>query len=140
MSLPVETPEASRSQLVVLNERMLNAEQRGGEPDVAYLATVVSDHLLFRRADKTIVDKATFLETVPSSARKLTDRRGLDLEVAVLGESALVTMRVMAFAEVDGRREPRLFKNIRFFVMREGRWLLEHWYNEETTAASEDVK
>lgn len=136
MSEPGAAIEARRQDLVSLTQRILKAEQAGASSDVAYLTTVLSDDLVFRRADKTVVDKATFLQNVASAAQKLTDREAFDIEVTVVGKAALVTLMVFAHANIDGQRRPRIFKNIRFFVDRGSGWLLEHWYNEELTCGS----
>jgi hypothetical protein len=133
MSEPSATTEAQRQALVALNLKILNAEQGGAADE---LAKVLSEDLVFRRADKSVVDKATFLQGVPAAAQRLSDREAFDVEVTVLGRSALVTLTVFAYATVDGQRRPRLFKNIRFFVDRGGGWLLEHWYNEMLTSGS----
>src|SRR5262245_32981332 len=124
---PDATAEGQRRALLSLNQRMLAAEQAG---DADFLATVISDSLLFRRADKTVVDKKSFLQGVPAAATRLTDREAFDIEITVLGPAALVTLMVIAKAEVDGQRRPRIFKNIRFFAQHDGVWQLEHWYNE----------
>jgi hypothetical protein len=132
--------EASRSRLLELNEKLVLAEQSGTASDLALLASVLSDDLVFRRADGTVVDKAAYLAAVPAAARKLTERRALGIDATLLGAAALVTLTVTATSHADGQPRHRSFKNIRFFVAREGKRLLEHWYNEETTIASSDAK
>ena len=85
-----------RSQLIEINEHIVKAEQSATPAEVEYLRTVLSDDLLFRRADGTIVDKVTFLNNVPLSAQRLTRRQPSDVEVHVRGQSALVTLTVTA--------------------------------------------
>jgi hypothetical protein len=105
---------------------MVAAEQSASEADIKYLSTVVTDDLLFGRADGSVVDKTTFLRDVPKSARRLTERRAFNIEPHVLGASALVTLTVVG---VDESGQVQAFRNIRFFVERNNRWLLQHWYN-----------
>jgi hypothetical protein len=136
MNGPTVTIEATRQDLMNLNEKILKAEQAGTPSDVEYLATVLSDNFVFRRADRSVVDKATFLGGVAVAAQRLADRQAFDLEVTVVGKAALVTLMVVAFTNTGAQRRPRVFKNIRFFVDRGNGWLLEHWYNEALTGGS----
>ena len=133
--LPTSGSETTESELIALNIRTVDAEQRATPSDIEFLATVLADDLVFRRADRTIVDKTTFLQSVPASAQRLKERRAVNVEAHVLGRSALVTLTVVGQADVEGRHEVRAFKNIRFFVECNGPWLLQHWYNEVDSAA-----
>jgi ketosteroid isomerase-like protein len=121
--------DADQKELVNINRQMLVHEQAG---DVEALAGRLSERLVFRRANGSLVTKATFLRDVPQAARSVTNRRPRDdIQVTVSGDAAVVTLTVSAdVTNPTGNVEQANFRNIRFFERCGGQWLLTCWFNE----------
>jgi hypothetical protein len=121
-----------RRQLLELNQKIVDAERQARSSDIAFLASILSEGLLFRRADNSVVGKTEFLTNVPAAALRLENRQAANIEIAIRDKTALVTLVVTGTVEKDGAIVKKAFKNIRFFVQNANAdWQLQHWYNEE---------
>jgi ketosteroid isomerase-like protein len=110
-----------------INAKIGEAEKRHEDRDVEFLASVLHDDLVFRRADGSIVGKQDYLKAVPTRTYER-----LESEVVEINErqdSTVVTVIVdAAGTTASGRFEGR-FRNTRVFVNDGGRWLCRIWVN-----------
>src|SRR5262249_38771400 len=108
-------------ELIDLNINLVIWEQRRNNNDRASLNQYLSSELVFRRADKTIVDKTEFMRTLDGDNR-FTMREAQDVSVTITGDRALVTLIIIGH-KTDGTKG--IYRNIRVFFRRENRWRLE---------------
>jgi len=81
--------EAAKNALIELNKEITEMEQRGVEA-LTFFNTHLSDQLVFRRANGTIVGKSEFLDNLKSNP--FSSRSSKDISVIPLGDRALVTL------------------------------------------------
>jgi hypothetical protein len=117
--------------LDVLNTSIAEWEQRRDAAAIKSLDETLSPELLFRRADGTVVGKPEFMRALKEES-PFSCRASRDVAVTVRGERALVTLTVLATRKNDGKE--REYRNIRIYFRREGRWLLEVWFNDDVTS------
>ncbi|MBA5871656.1 MAG: DUF4440 domain-containing protein [Nitrospira sp. CR2.1] len=110
-----------------LNERFVVLEQQRDAEAKAWFNTILSDHLIFRRADGSMVDKQAFLKSLDNPNRFLT-RHMEDAHIIALGDRALVFL-VVRTTEGDGA--VNRYRNIRLFSKQPNTWMLQRWYNYE---------
>jgi Domain of unknown function (DUF4440)/Carboxymuconolactone decarboxylase family len=125
--------EDDRRALIELNEQMVADEQAA---NVQRLAGVMHDSLIFRRANGTLTNKAAFLAAAQEAAVAVTERKPRQVEATVKGDTAVVTLTVTAKVSEGGAVQRKEFKNIRFFVRLNGRWMLTCWFNEALPSAT----
>jgi hypothetical protein len=113
-----------------LNLRLGEAEKAH---DLAFLANVLHDDLLFRRADGSTVTKGEYLAAARHRRYDVLDSRIVDVEVG--SDGAVVTAQVRAAGVADGTRFGGVFPNIRLFVLDNGRWRCKLWINSTAGAA-----
>lgn len=117
------------SNLQELNLKIAEAEN---QKDAQFFANLLSEKLLFRRANGAVIGKAEFLEDL-QKPNPFTERVAGSIEViedpAVSGR-ALVTL-IVRTSKADGAKQ--YFRNIRFFTRTAAGWELDAWYNYEIT-------
>lgn len=128
------TPEnaISFNSLINLNEEFGDMEQRRDDVARKFFEDHLSDQLIFRRANGTVIGKVGpegFLENL-KKPNPFTSRRSEEISVEPLDDRALVNLIVVATRNDNSLA---LFRNIRLFSRSGGRWLLEFWYNYEIT-------
>jgi hypothetical protein len=79
-----------RQDLKVLNETIVLMEQHRDAEAKAWFGKVLSDKLVFRRANGTVVDKQAFLKNL-DEPNPFTSRTAEDMNITVLDDRALVT-------------------------------------------------
>ena len=124
--------ELLKKQLAELNARMGEMEQKQGAASVEFFTALLSDQLIFRRANGKIVGKTgpdSFLDSL-QKASPFTSRRSEDISTTLLGDRALVTLIVVA-TRLDG--SVGRYRNIRLFFRTVDKWVLECWYNYDIT-------
>ena len=120
--------------LTKLNEQIVEVEQAGGAEASVYFGALLSDQLIFRRANGKVVGKAGpegFLEGL-KKAGPFSSRRSKDISVTQLGDRALVTLIVVGTRADD--RSVHSYQNIRLFSRSGDNWTMEFWYNYEITS------
>ena len=130
--MAINEVEAAKQQLVVLNQRIGEMEQKRDEEAIAFFQTHLSDQLVFRRASGKIVGKSGpggFLESL-SKPQPFTSLRSDEIGVTLIDDRALVTLIVVG-ARADGT--VGRYRNIRLFSPLGDDWMLELWYNYELT-------
>lgn len=121
------------ARLAQLNDDIAQWEQRRDEDAIRELDACLSDGLLFRRADRTVVDKATFMGAL-NKPGPFAARESRNVAVEIRGDRALATLTVVATRN-DGTRG--YYRNVRVFFRRDGNWRLELWFNDDLTSLSE---
>jgi catechol 2,3-dioxygenase-like lactoylglutathione lyase family enzyme len=114
----------ARADLRRLNLELGRAEREG---DRDYLADVLHDDLVFRRADGTVASKRDYLAEL---ARRSYD--ALDVAIAEIdeqAESAVVTAFVTARGRSNGEAFAGTFRNLRTFVRDGDGWRCRVWIN-----------
>ncbi|GAA1995327.1 nuclear transport factor 2 family protein [Microbacterium pumilum] len=109
-----------------LNISVADWEQRGDETAVARFDEILSDDLLFRRANGEVVDKTTFIAGV-SPHSPFADRTSEVLSVQVLGKNALVIVMVTT---TDPQGVASQFRNVRALTHSDQGWQIRFWFNE----------
>ncbi len=113
-----------------LARRMGEAEKRR---DAKFFEALLAEKLTFRRANKAVVDKTTFLNDLrnPENSYEMLDS---DVTSAQVFEGvAVVTLLVRAKGMREGKPFAGVFRNIRTFVLEpdhtEQPWQLHAWFN-----------
>jgi hypothetical protein len=115
--------------LKCLNEQFAAMEQQRDEKAKAWFRDVLSDQLVFRRANGSIMDKQKFLKSLDDQ-NSFTSRKAEDFSATIVGERALVTL-VIHTMKADGTEN--CYRNIRLFSKQNQSWKLELWYNYDLT-------
>jgi Domain of unknown function (DUF4440) len=113
-----------------LNQKIAKAEDDG---DVPFFRSLLSESLLFRRANGAVVGKAQFLHGMEDPNRPKLRRVPENIQVTQLPEAenhALVTLIVRTIDEKEGEKR---YQNIRFFTKTGTEWELAFWYNYDIT-------
>ncbi len=130
--LPPSAP-GTENELMTLNERIGEMEQKRDEEAHKFFNSHLSDQLIFRRASGKVVGKSGpegFLESL-NKPNPFTSRRAEDISVTLLDDRALVTL-IVAGTRADGSEGRH--RNIRLFSKSSNNWILELWYNYEITS------
>jgi hypothetical protein len=116
--------------IVKLNREIIQMEQRRDSEAKQFFTRLLSDDLIFRRADGTVVGKQGPLGfiTALDNHDQFKSRRTSDTEVTLFDRYALITLVVAAVEQDDSVRR---YRNIRLFSRLADQWLLEFWYNYE---------
>ena len=104
-------------------------EQERDEDSIKRLDRVLSSHLLFRRANKTVVGKADFMAGL-EGASPFETRESEDVTVEIMGDRAVAVLTVVT-TKKDGTEER--FRNVRMFGRRGDEWQVEFWLNDDVT-------
>jgi len=114
--------------LIALTERSVEVEQAGGDEARKCFEKLLSDQLIFRRANGKVVGKAEFLEGFKKAGPFASRSCGI-ISVTPLNDRALVTLIVVATRVDDGSVHHS--RNIRLFSRSGKDWIMELWYNYE---------
>jgi hypothetical protein len=120
-----------RQELVELNQRIAEMEQRRDMDALEFFNRYLADQLVLRRANGVVMGKygqQGFMRSLTAPSR-FSGVRTEDIAVDLLGTRALVTLDVVATSRLDGSM--RRYCNIRMFSRSPGAWLLEFWYDYE---------
>lgn len=122
--------DGERQQLTTLNEQIGAMEQQRDEKAKAWFGDVLSDQLVFRRANGSVVDKQAFLNGL-DGPNPFTSRKTEEIDITALDDRALVTL-IVRTTKGDGSKNH--YRNIRLFSKQGTEWILELWYNYELTS------
>jgi hypothetical protein len=116
----------SVAELARLNERITEAENKGGTPEAqAFLNGLLATSFAFRRAGGEVVDRAGFLGALTTGGDRAVEYA---CEVRPLGVSRALATCVVHMTVGGGARR---FDNARLFVRdKAGDWKLLAWANE----------
>ena len=123
--------DAAIEELETLNKQIAEMEQKGVEA-LAFFNALLSDQLIFRRANGKIVgkwDSEGFLANLKNNP--FSSRCPEDISVTLLDDRALVTLIIVGTRADDG--SVHRYRNIRLFSKQGNDWILELWYNYELT-------
>jgi len=112
-----------------LNEQFAVMEQQRDAEAKAWFDTILSDHLIFRRANESMVDKRSFLKGLdyPSPFAR---RHMEDVHIIVLVDRVFVLLLVCT-TKADGTANR--YRNIRLFSKAAQSWKLDRWWNYDIT-------
>jgi hypothetical protein len=95
----------------------------------------LSNQLMFRRADGTIVGKREFINGLGEGSNKRAADEIRRLSVADRQDCAMVTLIVITKEQnKSGDEVERRFRNVRYFKKQDQRWIMHCWYNYELTS------
>ena len=120
-------------ELKTLNEQIAEMEQQRNDKAIDFFRRHLSDRLIFRRADGSVVGKGGtpeqkgFIEGLDGKS-PFTSREAEDIKVTLLDDRALVTL-IVRTRKADGTKNR--YRNIRMFSKQGDNWILELWYNYE---------
>ena len=117
----------AQEDLTRLNAKIGEAEKRHEDRDLEFLARVLHDDLVFRRADGSIVGKQDYLEAVPTRTYERLESEVVEIHERDKSTVAIVLVDASgttAAGSFEGR-----FRNTRVFVNDAGRWLCRIWVN-----------
>ena len=111
-----------------LNIQFGEMELRRDDVAVQFFHRHLSERLIFRRANGSVVGKAAFLDGL-AGPDPFSGRKSEDVKVQVLGDRAVASLTVVATRRDDG--STHRYRNIRFFTREDGIWSVDSWYNLE---------
>jgi hypothetical protein len=121
----------TKQELKDLNVKLGQAEK---DKDAVFFGAILAETLQFRRANGTIVDKATFLADLVKPENRNDELTSDQIKVQLYGSNlAVVTLRVKFSGLRGGQQRKGTFRNIRIFRREpgaQGPWLLHFWFNE----------
>jgi hypothetical protein len=100
--------------------------------DAEFFKPLLAEKLTFRRADKTVVDRKTFLEDLLNPENTYDLLESEDVSAAVHEGVAVVALLVRAKGMKKGKPFAGVFRNIRIFVHEPDKqqpWQLHSWFN-----------
>jgi hypothetical protein len=131
-----EEIEKAKSELTELNTKIAEMEQLRDESATNFFKSLISDQLIFRRADGSVVgkggsnpDQKGFIDSL-SGKNPFVSREVQDIEVYLFESRALVTL-IVRTTKADGTQNR--YGNIRLFSNSGAGWILEFWYNYDIT-------
>lgn len=128
--MPVSTNEVDKRKLEELNRKIAKAEQTRDKDAKEFFKELLSDELIFRRADTTVVGKDAFINDL-NEPNPFTSRTAEEITVTRCGDRALVTL-ILHTEKSDGTQGR--YRNIRVFFFAGDKWRLEVWYNYDLTS------
>jgi hypothetical protein len=117
-------------EIVQLNDRILDAEERGAAGE---LAPLLADNFYIIRASGKRLDCEAYLADVPNQCNR--GRRAERGEAYPVGNCALYTCIVTTTQNPDGAANPGQFWNSRLFVREDGQWRCAAWQVTAIAAA-----
>jgi hypothetical protein len=126
MTNPMQFDNAT---LCDLARRMGEAEK---SRDAEFFEVLLAEKLTFRRANKAVVDKTTFLEDLRNPANTYDMLESESVSVTVHEGVAVVALLVRAKGMREGKPFAGVFRNIRIFVHEPDKqqvWQLHAWFN-----------
>lgn len=115
--------------LIELNSKIGEAELKR---DTIFLAGILADDLRFRRANGTIVEKATYLAGVQDPANIYDYLYSENVQASVYETTAVVALRVRAKGMRSDTPFEGTFRNIRVFLRQPDKqpvWQCTMWFN-----------
>lgn len=112
-----------------LNEQFAVMEQQRDTEAKAWFNTALSDHLIFRRANGSMVDKEGFLKSL-DAPNPFASRHTEDVHILALDDRALVFL-IVRTTKADGT--VNRYRNIRLFSKATSGWMLDRWWNYDVT-------
>ena len=113
-------------ELIALNEQIGKAEYNRDE---GFLDKVLSDNLVFKRADETVVDKKQYLAGLTNPENKYEYVIPQEIKVTQNGDIAFVSLLVYAKGTRGGKEFIGTFRNQRVFMKTNGGWQCYIWVN-----------
>lgn len=115
--------------LVEINHNIAKEENTRDEDARQFFEQLLSDELIFRRADGSVVGKDGFIKNLEE--KSAFTRTAEDIAVTRCGNRALVTL-IVRTEQADGT--PGRYRNVRVFFLVGNKWQLEVWYNYDLTS------
>jgi hypothetical protein len=117
----------SREELISTNLSLAAWEQQRDEQAIERLDTVISQNLLFRRADGTVVGKLEFMAGLdrPSPFAE----RSSEIDAVEIREDRALVVSTVVGRTANGVL--KRYRNLRWFVLTNGAWQLVFWFNDE---------
>ena len=130
----MEETIAPESDLWQLNQEIAAMEQQRGITAQKFFRKILSDKLIFRRANGKVMGKADFLKTLQ------TPSPFTEYSIESLEEEPLANIRRQVLVTVMMRTQDqyatvRYFRSIRLFTRTRTGWKLGFWYNYEDLCA-----
>lgn len=116
-----------KQQLTELNLKIAEMEQQRDKAAQKFFHDILSDQLVFRRANGKVVDKTAFSAGL-REPDPFVSRQAEDIDISSLDGRALVVL-VVRTTKQDGTKSR--YRNIRLFSKQGTEWRLELWYNYE---------
>ena len=120
--------------LIELNQKIAVLEQQRGRSAQQFFMRLLSDKLLFRRANGKVVGKADFLHSLQAPS-PFTQYSLEQVEMAQLADVENRVMVTLLMRTEDQYTATRCFRHIRFFSQHSSGWRLEFWYVYEDVCA-----
>lgn len=124
--------KTDEAKLIELNERIGEAEKTRNDQ---FMQDILADTLSFRRADGTVVNKATYIEGLLNPKRTYDRLVVSDIKFTRYeGNVAVVSMIVDTAGMRDGNPFAGKYRNIRIFMKEPDGvygWKCHMWFNEE---------
>ena len=122
------------SDLIELNQKIAVLEQQRGSTAQRFFTRLLSDKLLFRRANGKVVGKEGFLHSLQAPS-PFTQYSVEQMEIVQLAEVENRVMITLLMRTEDHYAAARCFRHIRFFTQIKAGWRLEFWYVYEDLCA-----
>jgi len=101
--------------------------------DAEFFNSLLAETLTFRRANKAVVDKATFIHDLLNHANAYEMLESEDISAQVFEGVAVVTLLVRAKGLREGKPFAGVFRNVRTFLLepdhKDQPWQLHAWFN-----------
>jgi hypothetical protein len=112
-------------ELIELNMKIGEAEK---QRDEAFLKRLLSEDLIFRRANGKIVNKKEYLESLQDPANTYDYIISEDVKPTIFEDVAVVSLRVRARGKRGASTFEGNFRNIRLFLKNQ-EWQCAVWFN-----------
>lgn len=117
-----------------LQELNLKIAAAENQPDAQFFTTLLSENLLFRRANGEVVGKGKFLTDLQAPKKTKLTRTAEDIQVTQIPENGQCALVTLIVCTVDEQAVEKRYRNVRLFTRAEAAWVLEFWYNYELTS------
>lgn len=127
--MEMSNQEGAKATLTELNKKIGEAEK---SRDDQFMADILSDKLVFRRADGTSVNKTSYLESLTNPANTYDHLNTSEIEVQIFQDVAVVTLCVQASGQRGDKPFSGRFRNIRIFMKETDTshgWRCHMWFN-----------
>jgi hypothetical protein len=124
---------SDEAQLIQLNRDIAHWEQQRDDEAIRKLDRCLAETLVFRRADRSVVDKATFMKALDGPS-PFASRESGEPAVTINGGRAVSVVTVFTVRN-DGSRNA--YRNVRHFWLQGGEWRLEFWFNDDLSSLTE---
>jgi hypothetical protein len=124
---------SDESQLRELNIQIAQWEQQRDKDAIGQLDRCLSDGLIFRRADRTIVDKAAFLSAL-NGPSPFVSRESRNVTITISRDRAMAIVTVITVKQGGAQNA---YRNVRLFSRQGEAWGLEFWFNDDVSSLAE---